>query len=120
LGARAQYEFVSGVMSEGFSHWGTAFARLDDILAPLWEHVPYWPLLPLAAAALLAVRKAPWAGALALWSGCILGGTILTMPASAAGMPLDVNLVLTLGAGLPALALLARSVRVEASLADAV
>jgi len=113
MGARAPYDFVSGILSGTLSNWTSAYrTEAANFLLPLERYLPYWPLLPLGAAVLYAAGRQTGLGAPALWAGALLAGAIATMPAIAP-VSVEANLALSIGAGMPALAMLARGVHVK-------
>jgi len=116
LGADATLRFARAMYSGALVHWSALFGETTNVLLPLRESFPYWPLLPLAGAALWAVRHEKWAGVLALYGSFTVAAAFLGRPASANRVRVDVHLALALCAGVPALALLARQVSIRFAL----
>lgn len=113
IGAREPLDFVQGMFGGLSSHWTHKFAGRVDFLMPLLEDLPYWPLLPLGGVVLYLVRRERWALPLALYGGFAVAAAILGVSATANSHSVDMDLALTVVAGVPALALLARHIELK-------
>ena len=117
IGARGVADWVIAIRGGALKFWTARFAETTHFLLPANECFPWWPMLPLTGAAFYAVRRERWAGLIALWLLFVLAGTILTMSSRTSVGP-DVNLALSLGGGLPGLALLAQEISLNFQFKD--
>lgn len=118
LGADDSLRFAQAMYSGVLRHWPARFADTTNLLIVFRECFPYWPLLPLAGAALWALRRERWAGVLALYGSFTVASAFLGRPASANRIHVDVQLALCIAAGAPGLALLARQVSLKLTLRE--
>ena len=87
-------------------HWSARWGETINFLIPVQELYPWWMLLPLGVAALYAVRREKWVGAVALWAGAIVVGDLLFRETNTLKAAVELNWAMVLGAGAAGCAML--------------
>ena len=122
VGARGTYDFLYALLNGIYGSSGRAPA-MEPVLSALVRNGFDWPaLLPLAVAALIALRRPrePWIPVLGVWIGVIIGlaaflqpdtsPTMSTLPDLSRAISVEANLAVSFACGLAGLQLLRRPV----------
>lgn len=78
LGAGETSRWVMSVRSAALDFWVARFADMRNLLQPVNECFPWWPMLPLASAVLYAARQSAWNRALSVWFAVSVSAAFLT------------------------------------------